>query len=105
MKRREKYSVAYRAEAVKMVLGQGLSIAEAARRLGMPRSVLHSWVTAAKGGSSGQGEAVPGARTVSELEAELAKLRGQLRESQMECDILKKATAYFAQGSLPGTRK
>jgi transposase len=31
-------------------------------------------------------------------------LRREVAELKMECDILKKATAYFAKESLPGTR-
>ena len=48
--------------------------------------------------------ATPGARTVSELEAENSRLRKELAEARQERDILKKATAYFARESLPGTR-
>jgi transposase len=35
---------------------------------------------------------------------ELARLKRELAEVKMERDILKKAAAYFAKGSLPGTR-
>jgi transposase len=41
---------------------------------------------------------------VAELSAENAKLRKQLAEARMEKEILKKAAAYFAKESLPGTR-
>ena len=34
----------------------------------------------------------------------IARLRKELAETRMERDILKKATAYFARESLPGTR-
>ena len=46
----------------------------------------------------------PGARSASDLEAENTRLRKELAETRMERDILKKATAYFARESLPGTR-
>ena len=51
-----------------------------------------------------EGALVPGARTAAELEVENARLRKDLAEARMERDILKKATAYFAKESLPGTR-
>jgi transposase len=35
---------------------------------------------------------------------ELARLKREIAELKMERDILKKATAYFARESLPGTR-
>ncbi len=46
----------------------------------------------------------PGSRSVAELEAEVAKLRKELVVERMEREVLKKATAYFARESLPGTR-
>lgn len=50
MKSREHYAPALRAEAVRLVLEQGLSQAEAARRLGIAKGTLSNWVAAAKGG-------------------------------------------------------
>jgi transposase len=41
---------------------------------------------------------------VTELEAELSRLKRDLAEAQMERDILKKATAYLAKAHLSGTR-
>jgi transposase len=38
------------------------------------------------------------------LEAENARLRRELAVERMEKEVLKKATAYFARESLPGTR-
>lgn len=84
-----------------MVLNQGLSLAEAAKRLSIPKGTLTNWVSNAKGASA---IAVPGARSVPELEAEVRRLRKELAEVRLERDILKKATAYFARESLPGTR-
>jgi len=96
------YSPEFRAEAVKLVLEQGLSIEAAAKRLNLPKGTLGHWVRAAK---SGKRITMPGARSVSELEVEVVKLRRALAEAQMERDILKKATAYFAKESQKGTRK
>jgi transposase len=104
MKSTETYTPEYRAEAVKLILEQGLSLSESARRLGMPKGTLCSWVNAAKGKTVYKTGAAPGMRSVTELEAELSQLRRELAETRMERDILKKATAYFAKGSLPGTR-
>ena len=44
-------------------------------------------------------------RTLTEIEMELARTRKELAEVKMERDILKKAAAYFARESLPGTRR
>lgn len=41
---------------------------------------------------------------MAEMQAENARLRKELAEVRMEREILKKAMAYFAKESLPGTR-
>ena len=101
MERKQDYTPEFRAEAVKLVLAQGLSLGEAAKRLSLPKGTLGNWVANAKAPT---GTAAPGARTVGELEAEVRQLRKELAEARMERDILKKATAYFARESLQGTR-
>ena len=101
MTMKQSYSMEFRGEAVKLVLEQGLSQGEASSRLGIPKGTLANWVMAAK---SGGDKPSPGARTVSELEAENARLRKALADARQERDIVKKAAAYFARESLPGTR-
>jgi transposase len=96
------YTPEFRAEAVKLVLAQGLSLEEAAQRIAMPKGTLANWVSTAKRGTAGT--VMPGSRTVPELEAEVARLRKELAETRMERDVVKKAAAYFARESLPGTR-
>jgi transposase len=44
-------------------------------------------------------------RPLTEIEIELARAKKELVEVKMERDILKKAAAYFAKESLPGTRR
>lgn len=101
MKERRKYSEELKSEAVKMVNEQGLTQEETARRLSLPKGTVGNWVVASKlGGSS----AKPGDRSFADLTAENAKLRKELAEARMEREILKKAAAYFAKESLPGTR-
>jgi transposase len=101
MKKQQRYTPEFRAEAVKLVTEQGLSQKEAAKRLGIPKGTLANWMAATK--ASGRLSA-PGTRSTADLVAENARLRKELAEVRMERDILKKATAYFARESLPGTR-
>jgi transposase len=96
------YTPEFRAEAVKLVLAQGLTVEEAAKRIAVPKGTLGNWVSAAKRGTDPA--APPGSRSVAELEAEVARLRKELAVEKMEKEVLKKATAYFARESLPGTR-
>lgn len=104
MSKNQSYSPEFRAEAVKLVLEQGLSQPAAARRLSIPKGTLGNWIAAAKTGTEGPGKAAAGGRSVSELESEIARLRKELTEARMERDVLKKATAYFAKESRQGTR-
>jgi transposase len=82
-----KYTKEFREEAVKLVTEEGLSLPEAGRRLSLPTSTIRNWVEAFKAGKLG----------------DLGKYQRPLTE--MERDILKKAAAYFAKESLPGTRR
>jgi transposase-like protein len=37
-----------------------------------------------------------------DLDAEVSRLKRELTEVRMECDILKRTVAYFAKAKLPG---
>jgi len=102
MKKLQRYTPEFRAEAVKLVTEQGLSQEAAAKRLAMPKGTLGNWLASDK--VSKKRPTAPGSRSVAELESENAQLRKDLAEVRMEREILKKATAYFARESLPGTR-
>jgi len=100
-KQQQCYTPEFRAEAIKLVTEQGLSQKTAADRLAIPKGTLANWMASDKVSRNLSG---PGARSAKDLEAENARLRKELAEARMERDILKKATAYFARESLPGTR-
>ena len=100
---RGRYTKEFRQEAVKLVTEEKLSWLEAARRLSLPTSTLANWVKASK---SGKLETIGQTyRPLTEIEMELARAKKELVEVKMERDILKKAAAYFARESLPGTRQ
>ena len=98
-----RYTREFREEAVKLVMEQKLSLPEAARRLSLPPSTLTNWIKQFKTGRLGEiGKTY---RPLTEIEMELAKVKKENAELRMERDILKKAAAYFARESLPGTRR
>lgn len=101
MIKQQRYTSEFRAEAIKLVCEQGLSQETAAKRLSIPKGTLGNWMAAAK---ASKHLSAPGTSSVTDLEAENFRLRKELSETRMERDILKKATAYFARESLPGTR-
>ena len=88
---------------MKLVTEEKLSLPEAARRLSLAPSTLGYWVKAFRTGKLGDiGKSY---RPLTEIEIELARAKKELVEVKMERDILKKAAAYFAKESLPGTRR
>ncbi len=98
-----RYTKEFREEAVKLVIEEKLSWAEAAHRLSLPTSTLANWVRVYKSGKLGDiGKTY---RPLTEVEMELARAKKELAVVKMERDILKKAAAYFARESLPGTRQ
>ena len=96
------YTRELREEAVKMVVEGGESVPEVGRRLSISPSTIRYWVKASKEGKLQ--EVGKQQRPLTELEMELHRVKRELAIVKAERDILKKAAAYFAKGSLPGTR-
>ncbi len=98
-----RYTREFREEAVKLVMEQKLSLPEAARRLSLPPSTLANWIKQFEAGRLREiGKTY---RPLTEIEMDLVRTKKELSEVKMERDILKKAAAYFARESLPGTRR
>ncbi len=98
---RGKYTKEFREEAVKLITEEKLSYPEAGRRLQLAPTTIMNWVKAQKAGKLG--EIGKNYRPLTELEIELARVKKENATLKMECEILKKAAAYFAKESLPGT--
>ena len=93
---RRTYTSQFKREAVELVAREGMSVAEAARRLGVDQTLLRSW----KMKFQEQGDqAFPGAGQRTAIEEEVRQLREENARLKMERDILNKATAFFARES------
>ena len=90
---RRTYTREFKLAAVKLITEQDYSVAEAARRLGISANLLHVWKKALRDGGD---QAFPGQGQLPPLEEENRRLRAENKRLQMERDILKKATAFFA---------
>ena len=88
--------MAFKEEAVRLVVEEGHRISDTARNLGINANMLGRWKSELD-------------RPAEEREAEdsdrreMSRLRKELRRTQMERDILKKAAAFFARQSDDGT--
>ena len=88
----KRYPPEFKEEAVRQVLKRGHSVADVAERLGVSSHSLYQWVKSAKPDKSAQHNA-----ELVEARSEILKLRAQLRRTEEERDILKKAARYFAK--------
>ena len=87
----KKYSQAFKHQAVQLVTEQGLSQAQAARRLGIASTTLHGWVRQL---TTDSGQPIDLA-----IQARLKQLEQENRRLRMEREILKKAATFFASES------
>ena len=94
---RRKFTREYKLEAVKLVKERGVSVAEAARDLGVHANVLREWVRAF---SADPAQAFPGQGQMKPEQLEIAQLKREVIKLKAERDILKKAAAYFAKESM-----
>lgn len=94
-KKRRVFDQAFKQNAVRMVLDEGMSQEEVGRKLDLGRTGIARWVKAYR---ASPGKAFPGKGRRSEsAEAELARIRRELKEVQDERDILKKALLIFTR--------
>ena len=88
----QRYPEEFKIEAVKHITERGLRVADIAERLGVSTHSLYAWV---KRYSKPQIQR----QQVDDQQAELRRLRAELKRVTEERDLLKKAAAYFAKES------
>jgi transposase len=92
-KTRPPYPAAFRDQIVELARA-GRSPAELSREFGPTAQSIANWIGQA---ARDAGQPLPGKEGLSSAERdELVRLRRQLKQVQMERDILAKATAWFA---------
>lgn len=88
----QRFTPEFKQEAVRQVTERGYSVAEVAARVGVSTHSLYKWVKAV---SPDKSEKQAG--ELLEAKSEVLRLRAQLRRTEEERDILKKAARYFAR--------
>ena len=93
MRVRKQYSKEFKLDAVSLVLEQGYTPIEAASSLDIRPDLLRRWVREHR---SDEGQAFRGNGKLTPEQEEIRKLKEQVKRLEMEKEILKKATVFFA---------
>ena len=94
------YSIEFKDEACRLVMEKKQSITQTAKSLKMDKSVLKYWLKK-RGYSMTIARELPSQTDdPAALKARIRELEGRVKRVEMERDILKKATAYFASQNL-----
>jgi transposase len=94
-RKRPTYSDEFKQDAVRLVVEEGYSIKAACQAVGVCEASLRAWHAKFAPPPEPCGDDA----TVEELRSEVSRLRKQLKRTELEREILKKATAYFAKES------
>ena len=94
MTTRKKYSKEFKLDAVSLIAEQGYTRSEAARSLDINTNMLGRWM---KEFQSDDGQAFRGNGKLTPEQEENRRLKAQVKRLQMEKEILKKATVFFAK--------
>ena len=94
-RKRPTYSDDFKRDAVRLVVKEGYSFKSACDAVGVCEQSLRTWHAKLAPPPEPCGDDA----TIEELQTELKRLRKQLKRTELEREILKKATAYFAKES------
>lgn len=101
MKKRKQYDSTFKREAIALAINSNQKLKDTAKDLGVEESTLSNWVS--KSRRSQVVEIGPIEMDAKTLYAELMKARKECQRLRDTCEILKKATAYFANEPKQGT--
>jgi len=93
---RRRFTEEFKRDAVRLVVEEEYSFRAAAAAVGVSEKSLRDWHKRLAPPPTPCGEDA----TLDDLRDENKRLRKQLRRAELEREILKKATAYFAKESL-----
>lgn len=94
MSKQKKYDKSFKQQAIQLALSSDQPISKTAKELGVLESTLYSWVSNSKAQKTPV--EVHKEADVGKLHDELLRLRKDNQRLKETCEILKKATAYFA---------
>ena len=84
----------FKLQVVKMINGQGLSVAEVCKDMQLGETAVRRWLAQYQAEQSGQ----PGiGKPLTAEQQRIRQLEAEVRQLKMDNDILKKASAFFAR--------
>ena len=92
-----RYTDSFKQEAVSQIVKHGYPVSEVSDRLGVSTKSLYDWIKKYK-------RPPPVREELGDLQAEVARLKRELKRTEQERDILKEATVFFAGESKNATR-
>ena len=104
-RRRRRYTLEFKLEAVRLVNEEGLSYTQVGSDLGVDKSLIRAWTRRHDAGQLTASPGIPGERNPAPppsadnaaLFAEIKRLKKENRILKEEREILKKAAAFFAR--------
>jgi transposase len=87
-----RFTPEFKEEAVRQITERDYSVVDVSERLGVSVHSLYKWLRSVKPDNSGYQ-----AQDLLEARSEILKLKAQLKRTEEERDILKKAARYFAR--------
>ncbi len=90
-----RYADEFKRDAVRLIVDEGYTFKAACQAMGVCDQTLRAWHAKL----APQPEACGEEASTDELQAEVKRLRKALKRAELEREILKKATAYFAKES------
>jgi transposase len=96
---KNRYSTEFKKEAARLIIIDGMSVAEASKKLGVSTAQLYKWRDAHLEGLAGEAGA-SGQASPMEMASELDSLRKRLRKAERVNEILKKTVSFFSKDEI-----
>ena len=94
-RKRRRFTDEFKADTVRLCRAGDRSIGQVAKDLDLGETAVRSWIALAE--KNGSPEPAPAQILTAAERSELAELRKRVKRLEMEREILKKATAFFAK--------
>ena len=95
MNARKKYSKEFKLDAISLVLNQQYTRSEAARSLEVNPNLITRWIKEYE--QDNDGKAFRGNGKLTPEQEEIRQLKAKVRQLEMDKNILKEATVFFAK--------